>query len=256
MRAVAGRGLAGRARRRAAADGRVLVALREVPERQPARAERALGLGQPQARLAASPCSDARSTLDTRVHAAPGRARSPRRSRRAAARRRRRRSCRRRTARPRRRPRAHASSTARTCVVRAPGAHDGVRRIARSSPARRRTQVGVALARGVQHARGAVVAHVLGADDRRAAGRAAPSRRAPARAGARPASATGGATTAPRHAELRRAGTRSACVGQRRPGARARPSPSSTCSRLTRSPTLAQPVERLVELPPRAPGAA
>ena len=48
---VAGRGLPGRARRRAPADRRPLVRLRHVPQRQPLRAQRRIGLGQADPRL-------------------------------------------------------------------------------------------------------------------------------------------------------------------------------------------------------------
>ena len=159
---VARRGLARRARRDAAADRRPLVALRDVAERQPVRGQRPVGLGQPHAgreharsasarrRRAARPCRP-RSSETTRREAA-----------RAAARRRRRRSSRRRTARPRRRRRAALRARRRTssCVA---GRDDRVRRV-RAVARALGQQVEVGLAGGAQHARLAVVAHVLGAD--------------------------------------------------------------------------------------------
>ncbi len=116
--AVAGRGLAGRARRHAAADRRPLVALRHVAEREAVRGERAIGLGQPQPGLEHGGPRDAVDVED----AGPcgrGRARRAPRRRRARARGRRRRSCRRRTARPRRRPPRTPRSTASTCSCEA-----------------------------------------------------------------------------------------------------------------------------------------
>ena len=245
---VARRGLAGRPRGRAAADRHVLEALREVPERQPARAEQALELGAAQRPRRPARGRETRVDVLDGVQAREVERHDGRRSRRARA------------------------STPPTTLVPPPkgttatpgaraglehgahlpvvgGQHDGVGRPVRLARAEA-DEVGVALAGGVEHARARGRSRTPSVAHRRRAARGARRRPAPTPAGARPRARRAALGVAERAAEPLGAARRGACGGSASCPARPRPSPQPhqrIGSAATGAVHLLEPVQRLVE---------